>query len=299
MNLPDRETAASAEGAAVRGRGMVALGRRSYIIGRSPESDAVLSHALVSRRHAKLVTDARGGLYLADLGSRHGTFVHRGGDWQRLSDDFVGADEPVRFGLHQTTPAQLLEQIRRRPGEETTTAASLKTRDSHRQAVVLVADLVGYSRMMSHDPEGTLDALKACRRDALDPAILHHRGRIFGAAGDSVCAEFRLVDDALRAAGATLLAVRDRRFGKAKKTMAFRIGVHAGEVMVEGDTLYGSAVNIAARLQALAQPGRICVSALVKDKMRKTALSFTDLGEKELRNIPYAIQVYESDPDGT
>ncbi len=270
--------------------------RRSYIIGRAPESDAVLSHERVSRRHAKLVIDAEGGLYLADLGSRHGTFVHRGGDWQRLMHDFVGADEPVRFGLYQTTPAQLLEQIRRRPGEQSTAAGSFEVRDSHRQAIVLVADVVGFSRMMSHDPDGTLDALKACRRDALDPAILLNRGRIFGAAGDSVCAEFREVDDTLRAAKATLLAVRDRRFGKAQKTISLRIGVHAGEVMVEGDSLYGSAVNIAARLEALAHPGRICVSALVKEKARKTALSFTDLGEKELKNIPYPIQVFEADP---
>ena len=270
--------------------------RRSYIIGRAPDSDAVLSHDRVSRRHAKLVADAQGGLYLADLDSRHGTFVHRSGAWQRLAHDFVGADEPVRFGLHQTTPAQLLEQIRRRAGHESTTGSSLDPRDSHRQAIVLVADVVGYSRMMSRDPAGTLDALMACRRDAFDPAVLHHRGRIFGEAGDSVCAEFRDADDALRAAKAGLLAVRDRFFGKAQKNIALRIGIHAGEVMVKGDSLYGSAVNIAARLQDLAQPGRICVSALVKEKARKIALPFADLGEKELKNIPYPIQVYEAEP---
>jgi len=133
--------------------------RRTYQIGRSPSADVVLSHDGVSRRHARLVLDAQGGLYLDDLGSKHGTFVHRGGGWQRLSHDFVGADEPLRFGLHRTTLAQLLEQIGRRPGNQSTTASVRDVRYSHRDAIVLVADVVGYSRMMNRDPDGTLDAL--------------------------------------------------------------------------------------------------------------------------------------------
>jgi class 3 adenylate cyclase len=141
----------------------------------------------------------------------------------------------VRFGQHQTTPAQLLEQIRRpratsrRPRRASSRATPIA------RPIVLVADVVGYSRMMSDDPDGALDALKACRRDAFrSRRCSDNRGRIFGEARDSVCAEFREADDALRAAKATLLASRDRRFGRAQKRVAFRIGIHAGEVHGRG-----------------------------------------------------------------
>ena len=265
--------------------------QRTYLIGRLPEADAMLLHDRVSRRHAKLVLDDKGGIYLADLGSRHGTFVHRDSEWRRLEGDFVGREEPIRLGGHQTTPALLLDQIARR-GKDRTAGGSSDLAEE-RDVAILIADVVGYSRMMSQDQSGTLNALKNCRRDVVDPEILGHRGRIFGEAGDAVCAEFREAADAVRAAHAIQSALPNRSFGRAAKRVTMRIGIHAGMVIVNGENLFGSAVNIAARLQTLAQPGGICASALIKERATGTGLSFIDLGEKTLKNIPYPVQVYE------
>jgi adenylate cyclase len=160
-------------------------------------------------------------------------------------------------------------------------------------AAIFAADIAGYSRLMARDEVGTLTRLKACRA-IIDGLIASHRGRIFNTAGDSVVADFASAVDAVQCAVAvqTALAAENRK-GDADESMQFRIGVHVGDVMVDGANLLGDGVNIAARLEALAEPGAICVSATVRDQIgNKLPLAFEDLGEQQVKNIDQPIRVY-------
>jgi adenylate cyclase len=160
-------------------------------------------------------------------------------------------------------------------------------------AAIFAADIAGYSRLMAHDEVGTLTRLKACRV-IIDGLIATHRGRIFNTAGDSVIADFASAVDAVACAVAVQNTIATEDPGSvAGEPMRFRIGVHVGDVMVDGANLLGDGVNIAARLEGLAQPGAICVSAVVRDQVgNKLAVVFTDLGEQHVKNIPEAIRAY-------
>src|SRR3981189_3680101 len=134
-------------------------------------------------------------------------------------------------------------------------------------AAIFAADIAGYSRLMARDEIGTLARLKACRV-IIDELIASHRGRIFNTAGDSVVADFASAVDAVQCAVAGQAAIAtENTGGTGDEPMQFRIGVHVGDVMVDGENLLGDGVNIAARLQTLAEPGRICVSAAVRDQI--------------------------------
>jgi class 3 adenylate cyclase/TolB-like protein/cytochrome c-type biogenesis protein CcmH/NrfG len=164
---------------------------------------------------------------------------------------------------------------------------------------ILAADVVGYSRLMSADEEATLAALKSCR-DVIDPLIEARGGRIFGGAGDSIIAEFASPVEAVRCATEIQLAI-DKHGADVSddQRMRFRIGVNLGDVIVDGDDLMGDGVNVAARLEALAEPGGICVSQAVVDQARgKVAVGFEDLGEKALKNIAAPVRVYRVVADG-
>jgi adenylate cyclase len=159
-------------------------------------------------------------------------------------------------------------------------------------AAIFAADIAGYSRLMSHDEVGTLARLKACRA-IIDGLIATHRGRIFNTAGDSVVADFASAVDAVSCAVAVQNAIAAEKPDIDGEPMRFRIGVHVGDVMVDGANLLGDGVNIAARLEALAEPGAIYVSAVVRDQVvNKLPLVFTDLGEQQFKNIPQAIRTY-------
>jgi TolB-like protein len=160
-------------------------------------------------------------------------------------------------------------------------------------AAIFAADIAGYSRLMAHDEVGTVTRLKACRV-IIDGLIASHRGRIFNTAGDSVIADFASAVDAVACAVAVQNMIATEDPGSvAGEPMRFRIGVHVGDVMVDGANLLGDGVNIAARLEALAEPGAICVSAVVRDQVgNKLAVVFTDLGEQHVKNIPEAIRAY-------
>jgi class 3 adenylate cyclase len=269
--------------------------RFSYLIGRDPKADAPIAHASVSRRHSKLALDEEGRLHLFDLGSKGGTFLHRGGAWRPVSHDIVTTDEPVMFGTYRTTLARVLESIERR-GASVSTAASQRGGNWQREATVVHADVVAYSRMMSDDPEGTLRSYKACRRDLVDPAVLLQGGRLFGEAGDSFCAEFRNALDAVRCANAIQLGMQARRSGGGA-ALAFRIGIDAGEVIADEGGLFGNAVNIAARLQALAPADAIWLSERVRGRLGASVQSrCADRGEQALKNIPEPVRVYEIAP---
>src|SRR3954470_16706094 len=163
-------------------------------------------------------------------------------------------------------------------------------------AAIFAADIAGYSRLMSQDEVGTLARLKACRV-IIDGLIEAHRGRIFNTAGDSVIADFASAVDAVACAVAAQTSIATESPGGAgNEPMRFRIGVHVGDVMVDRANLLGDGVNIAARLEALADPGTIWVSAVVRDQVgNKLPVAFTDLGEQQVKNIPQPIRAYRVD----
>ena len=160
-------------------------------------------------------------------------------------------------------------------------------------AAIFAADIAGYSRLMARDEVGTLARLKACRA-IIDELIALHRGRIFNTAGDSVVADFASAVDAVQCAVAVQAAIAtEDAGGTVDEQMQLRIGVHVGDVMVDGENLLGDGVNIAARLESLADPGAICVSAAARDHIgNKLPLDFDDLGYQKVKNIAQAIRVY-------
>ena len=164
---------------------------------------------------------------------------------------------------------------------------------------ILAADMVGFSRQLGLDEAGTLTRLERARNQVIDPAIATHRGRIFKVMGDGILAEFPSAVLALRAAVA-IQAMLAERGGAASDDAAvvLRIGIHQGEVVVAGDDLLGDGVNIAARIEPLAPPGGICVSARVhEDSLGKLPLAFHDLGERTLKNILRPVRVLHVLPD--
>jgi len=165
---------------------------------------------------------------------------------------------------------------------------------TRRLAAILAADVAGYSRLIGADEEGTLDRLKSIRVELLDPIIAEHRGRIFKTTGDGLLVEFSSVVDALRCATAIQNAVAEGNAGVAiEKRIEFRVGIHQGDIVVEDGDIFGDGVNVAARLEALAEPGGICVSARVQEGAAgRLDLSSDDLGEQSLKNIARPVPVY-------
>jgi adenylate cyclase len=163
-----------------------------------------------------------------------------------------------------------------------------------RLVAVLAADVVGYSRLMGEDEEGTARSLKEHRQAVLAPEIAGHRGRIVNTAGDGLLAEFASVVDAVDCAYAIQARIAERNADvETGRRLEFRIGINLGDVIIDGDDILGDGVNIAARLEAIAQPGGICVSAVVRDQvMEKRTLDFQDLGERTVKNIARPLRVY-------
>jgi len=165
---------------------------------------------------------------------------------------------------------------------------------TRRLAAILAADVAGYSRLMAADEEGTLERLKALRRELVDPKIAEHHGRIVKTTGDGLLVEFASVVDAVRCAVAVQQAMPERNTGVAADSrIELRIGINLGDVIVEGDDLYGDGVNIAARLEALADAGGVFVSHTVYDHVRdRLPFAFEDLGEQQVKNIARPVRVY-------
>jgi class 3 adenylate cyclase len=165
-------------------------------------------------------------------------------------------------------------------------------------AAILAADAVGYSRMMAADEEGTMKVL-AAHRAVIDGIIQFHEGRIINTAGDSVLAEFASPTQAVRCAVEIQDALKTRNDTLAEdRRMQFRIGVNLGDVMVKGDDLLGDGVNVAARLEGIAEPGNIYVSSSVYDQIAgKLDLGFSDLGEQSLKNIERPVRAYRVERD--
>ena len=167
-------------------------------------------------------------------------------------------------------------------------------RTERRLAAILAADVAGYSRLMSHDEEGTLRLLKAHLGELVEPHIAAHRGRIVKRTGDGLLVDFSSAVEAVRCAVAIQAGMADRnRASPGDDRIEFRIGINLGDVIIEGDDIYGDGVNIAARLEALADPGAIFVSRAVRDSVRdKLGIVLEDLGEKPVKNIARPVRVF-------
>jgi adenylate cyclase len=157
-------------------------------------------------------------------------------------------------------------------------------RVERRLAAILAADVAGYSRLMGADEESTHERVKAHFRQLIDPKIHEHRGRVVKNTGDGMLVEFSSVVDAVRCAAETQRAMIDRNADIPEdKHIRFRIGVHLGDVIVEPEDIFGDDVNIASRLEALAEPGGICISRAVRDRIGEwLPYSFEDIGEGAL-----------------
>ena len=170
---------------------------------------------------------------------------------------------------------------------------------TRRLAAILAADVMGYSRLMSVDEEGTHERLKAHLRDLVEPKIEEHHGRIIKNTGDGMLAEFASVVDAMRCAVEVQRAMIDREPEiPDERRIVFRIGVNIGDVIVEEHDIFGDGVNVAARLEALAEPGGICISRTVRDHIRdKLPYPFHDMGEQVVKNIARPVRVYMLHPE--
>jgi TolB-like protein/class 3 adenylate cyclase len=171
---------------------------------------------------------------------------------------------------------------------------SEESRTARRLAAILAADVAGYSRLMGANEEGTLAALKGHRRELIDPLIAQHQGRIVKTTGDGVLIEFASIVDAVRCAVVMQQGMEDRNANvDESERIRFRVGINVGDVIVEDEDIFGDGVNVAARLEALAQPGEICVSATVREHVgEKLPIGFVDLGEHSVKNIARPVHVY-------
>jgi adenylate cyclase len=178
-----------------------------------------------------------------------------------------------------------------RSGGSTEATASTATR---RLAAILAADVAGYSRLMGADEQGTFDRLKAIHRQFVEPKITEHHGRIVKTTGDGMLVEFSSVVDAVRCAVEVQRGMVDRNSEIAEdKRITFRVGVNLGDVIADGDDIFGDGVNVAARLEGLAEPGGICISRTVRDHIGdRLPFAFEDIGQQSVKNIAQPVHAY-------
>ena len=165
-------------------------------------------------------------------------------------------------------------------------------------AAILAADVAGYTRLMAADEEATLTAWWSARKDIIDPAIAEHGGRIVKHTGDGFLAEFATATEAVRCAVIMQNALLARSADTPEeRRFEFRVGINLGEIVVDEEDIYGDGVNIAARVEALAEPGGICVTVSVYDQIKnKVVLGYEDLGEQKVKNIAEPLRIYRVHP---
>jgi TolB-like protein/class 3 adenylate cyclase len=173
-------------------------------------------------------------------------------------------------------------------------------RVERRLAAILAADVAGYSRLMGEDEAGTLARLRAHRRELIDPKIAEHKGRIVKTTGDGLLIEFPSVVEAVACAAAVQRGMAERNVSTPEdQRIVFRVGINLGDIIVEGDDIHGDGVNVAARLEGIAEPGGICVSATVRDHIGdRLDLALDDIGDQSLKNIARRVRVYRVRPAG-
>jgi TolB-like protein/class 3 adenylate cyclase/Flp pilus assembly protein TadD len=175
-----------------------------------------------------------------------------------------------------------------------------RARVARHLAAILAADIAGYGRLMGEDEEGTLAALRVWRRVIADPRIREHRGRIVKTTGDGFLVEFASVVDAVHCAVEMQRAMAERNAGiPVERRIEFRIGINLGDIITQDHDIYGDGVNVAARLEALAEPGGICISRVVRDQIRdKLPYVFEDMGEQLVKNIARPVRAYAMSAQG-
>src|SRR5437660_493176 len=166
---------------------------------------------------------------------------------------------------------------------------------TRRLAAIIAADVAGCSRLMGADEEGTHERLKAHLGELVNPKIGEHRGRIVKNTGDGFLAEFASVIDAVRCAAEVQRGMAERNAGTPpEKRIELRVGINLGDVIAEEHDIFGDGVNLAARLETLAEPGGICVSRVVRDQVRdRLDYAFEDSGEQQVKNIARPVRVYQ------
>src|SRR5262249_34548845 len=167
-------------------------------------------------------------------------------------------------------------------------------RVDRRLAAIVAADIAGYSRLMGADEEGTLRQLKAHRKELVDPKITEHRGRIVKTTGDGMLVEFASVVDAVRCAVDIQRGMVARNAEvPTERRIQFRVGINIGDIIIDGNDIYGDGVNVAARLEAMADPGGILVSRVVHDQVQdKLSFDFDDMGDQIVKNIARPVGVH-------
>jgi adenylate cyclase len=170
---------------------------------------------------------------------------------------------------------------------------------TRRLTAILAADVAGYSRLMGTDEEGTHERLKGHLRELVEPKIAEHRGRIVKNTGDGFLAEFASVVGAVRCAVEIQRGMADREpVVPGERRIRFRIGINLGDMIAEEHDIFGDGVNVAARLEALAEPGGICISRIVRDQIRdKLPFAFEDMGEQQVKNIARPVRVFALRPE--
>jgi class 3 adenylate cyclase len=170
---------------------------------------------------------------------------------------------------------------------------------TRRLAAILAADVAAYSGLMGADEEGTHERLRAHLGELVNPKITEHRGRVVKNTGDGFLAEFPSVVDAVRCAVEVQRGMVDREPEvPEERRIRFRVGINLGDVIIDADDIYGDGVNVAARLEALADPGGVCISRVVRDQIRdKLPYSFDDLGEQAVKNIARPVRVFALHPE--
>jgi len=170
--------------------------------------------------------------------------------------------------------------------------------EQRRLAAILAADVAGYSRLMAADESGTLARLRRLRAEVIEPKIAHFHGRIVGSAGDSLLIEFASAVNAVQCAVEAQAGLAEQNANLPEdRRMAFRMGVNLGDVIAADDTIHGDGVNIASRLEKLAEPGSVCIGRNVCDQVKgKLAYAYVDLGEQRVHNIPEPVHAFRVKP---